>query len=145
MTIKATRTIEITRIIVLFNCPGRNGSYDYSQTRQLHQGEHIDLVLLHYRPSVGTFWGNVDEVTESRILDRLNEAQRNEHARRLLLSSGHYYSRLIVQHAQGEEHFDFTVLVSGRSQPCVVTGGTDHESYNPERIIVPAIGGYLAG
>jgi hypothetical protein len=147
VTLKALQTVGISRITVLFNRQGGNGSYQlaaYASSRQMLQGEEMDLVLLHYRQNIGTFWGDLDRVTECNSLDHLNKDERGNHLRRNLFADGPYYCQIVIQHTRGEERLNFTVLVPTASErPRVVTGGADHKNYDPNRLI-SATGTFLS-
>ena len=75
-------------------------------------GEELELVLIHYRPNIGTFWGDLDRVTERRNLDHLNQEERDRHLELSLDAVGpYYYCKLVARHTRGEEPLNFTVLV----------------------------------
>jgi hypothetical protein len=149
LNLKALETVDLTRITVLFNHPGGNGAYQLADCaacpRHMLFGEELDLVLIHYRPNIGTFWGDLDRVTERLNLDHLNSEERRRHCQLSLDAGGpYYYCLLIAQHTRGEEPIGyFTVLIPSRSErPGIVTGGTDHKDYDPKRFI-PATGTFL--
>jgi len=149
LNLKALEAIDLTRIKVRFNRPGGNGCYqlaDYAACpHQMLLGEELELVLIHYRPNIGTFWGDLDRVTERRNLDHLNQEERERHLELSLDAVGpYYYCNLVARHTRGEVPLNFTVLVPSRSErPCVLTGGLDHKDYDHNRLI-PDIGTFLS-
>jgi hypothetical protein len=146
LNIKAQKTVAITRITVVFNRSGGNGSYElisYPVARQMHHGEKIELVLMHYRPNVGTFWGDVDPVTERPTLDHLIQDEREAYMKRSLHHDGPYYCQLIVQHAPGEERMNFTVLIPPSPERPTVLTDRYHKNYDPNRLI-PARGTFVS-
>lgn len=149
VNLKALETIDLTRIKVRFNRLGGNGSYQLAHyaayPHQMLAGEELKLVLIHYRPNIGTFCGYLDRVTERRNLDHLNQEERKRHLELGLDVVGpYYYCKLVAVHTRGEEPLNFTVLVPSRSErPCVLTGGADHKDYDPNRLI-PATGAFLS-
>lgn len=146
LTLKATQTIGLTRVTVLFNRAGGNGSHQisaYDKAHQMLSGEVLDLVLMHYRSNVGAFWGDAHRITERKTVDHLNQDETDEYIKRYLSFTGYYFCRIVAQLVNGEEeHVHFTILIPpGDERPCVLTGGADHADYDPNRHI-PALQGY---
>ena len=138
VNLKASETLGLTQITVLFNRPGGNERYQlaaYALPHQMHMGEQLNLVLVHYRPNIGTFWGDSDRVTESKSLDHLNQNERSHYLERSLHTDGPYYCQLVVQHTRGEERLNFTMLVPSRSERPNVITKLDHKDYDPNRFI----------
>lgn len=141
LTLIALKAVDITRIIVLFNRCGGYGSYEFMTRtpQQMATGEPFELVLLHYRQTVGTFWGDADKITEGNRLDRLNDDERGNRLRRSLVTDGTYYCQIVVRCGHKEERLNFTILVpQDCGRPSIFTGGADHKDYKPGRII-PAV------
>ena len=146
LTLKALETICLTRIMVLFNRHGNNGGYQLDDLpHQMLLGQELSLALIHYRPNIGTFWGDLNRVTERVKLDHLTKEEQSLHLKLNLDVAGpHYYCKLVAQHTRGEESMNFTVLVPSRSErPCILTGGADHKEYDPSPSI-PATGTFLS-
>jgi hypothetical protein len=146
LNLKARDSVALTRISVVFNRPGGNDSYEiaaYPSPRQMHQGETRRLVLMHYRRDVGTFWGDVDQLTESRKLNHLTRDQLEVYRKRGLHHDGTHYCQLIVQHLQGEERTNFTVLIGLPGERPSVLTDRYHKDYDPDRFI-PAQGTFAS-
>jgi hypothetical protein len=146
LTLKPTQAIGIARIVVIFNRTEGNDSYSlvsYSPAHQMLPGEALNVIVMHYRLNVGTFWGDVDRITEKKTLDDLSKDEREKYVERYLSFSGYYFCRITVQFVDTkEENLNFTVLIPpGDERPCVLTGGADHADYDPNRHI-PALQGY---
>ena len=134
--VRAQETLTLERITVLFNRAGGNGSYTlgvFTPLRHMHAGEDMIISLMHYRVGVGAFWGDVSEVTERRILDRLSQEQVQDHIRRVLLTDGAYYCQIVVLHSNGEERLNFTLFNPHSYEKPAVFTSNDLKDYEPNR------------